>query len=97
MATEKGSDRLEPLHAAKRTFVRLRLMAVFVGVVLAGLGCVMHRVVLMAARDVGMVPGLFMLARGMVLGGFTVMDGSVFVVLRSFIVMVDSLLGHGIS
>jgi hypothetical protein len=33
----------------------------------------------------------------MVLCGFTVMDGSVFVVLRSFIVMVDSLLGHGIS
>ena len=47
-----------------------------------------------AMRDVGMMPSLFMAPAGMVLGGFFVMAGRMFMVFRRFCMMFCALLAH---
>ena len=47
-----------------------------------------------AMRDVGVMPGLFMTPAGLVLGRLSVMAGRMFMVLRRFCVMFCALLAH---
>jgi hypothetical protein len=67
---------------------------VLVGVVLAGLFGMMRGVQRMAVRDMGMVAGLFMIARLVVPGGFAVMFGGLFVMFGSLTVMLRSWMSH---
>jgi hypothetical protein len=72
-------------------------MSVVGGVMLAGFFGVVRSVVQMALRDVGMVPGLFMIAGLMVISGGRVMLCGMFVVLRCFAMMLRGVFGHGNS
>jgi hypothetical protein len=49
----------------------------------------------MAVGDMRVVPGLFVVASLMMIGGGVVMRGGVLVVFGGFAVMIDSLLRHG--
>ncbi len=62
-------------------------VAVLVSVVLAGFFGVMNRVHMMAMGDVGVMPGLFMIARLVMLGGREMVFRGVTMVLGSFAVM----------
>jgi hypothetical protein len=61
--------------------------AVLIGVVLSGFFGMMGSVHCMPVSDVGVVSSLFVIARFVVLGCFAVMFRRVFVVLRSFVMM----------
>ena len=52
---------------------------------------------MMAVRQVGMVGGLLVIARLMVLGGVFMMFRSVFMMLRGVAMMIDVFLRHGKS
>jgi hypothetical protein len=54
----------------------------------------MNRVQVVAMRDVGVMPGLFMTSAGLVLGRLSVMAGRMFMVFRRFCVMFCALLAH---
>lgn len=65
------------------------------GVVLARLGRVVRGVGRMTMRRMGVMAGLFMMIRLVMLGGLAVMPGSVLVMLGGAVVMLDDLLlGH---
>lgn len=64
------------------------MLAVVLGVVTAGLGMMLFGVAGMAVSGVGVVCRLLVIAGLMVLGGFAVMPGSVFVVFRRLVMMV---------
>ena len=65
-----------------------------IGVVLPGffgmLGCVQR----MAVGDMGVVPGLLMIARFVMLGRFPMMGGCLFMMLRGLVVMFCSMVSH---
>jgi hypothetical protein len=61
--------------------------AVLIGVVLSGFFGMMGSVQRMPVSDMGMVAGLFVIAGFVVLGCFAMMFRRVFVVLRSFVMM----------
>jgi hypothetical protein len=68
--------------------------AVRFGVVLACFRRVVRGVTLMAMRYVRVVTGLFVIARGVVLGGFAVMLRGELMVLGGLNVMIGSFCGH---
>jgi hypothetical protein len=70
-------------------------MTVLVCVVLTGLFGVMGRVDEMALGDMGVVSGLFVASRIVMLRGCTMVAGGVFVVLGGFAVVFGALLRHG--
>jgi hypothetical protein len=71
------------------------MLAVIVGVMLAGFFGVMHRVDLMPARDVRVMAGLVMIPTFMMVGCCAVMASGVFVVLRGLAMMLGGFSGHG--
>ncbi len=68
------------------------VVAVLVGVMLAGLFGVMLGVNMMALRHVRVVPGGFMIAALVVIGRRLMVLGGMFVMLRGFAMMLGSLL-----
>jgi hypothetical protein len=74
------------------------VLAVVLGVMLARLAGVVRGVGGMTVRRMGVVRGLLVGVRLVVLGGFAMVLGSVLVVLRRGVVMFDDLvLGHHAS
>lgn len=67
---------------------------VLVSVVLPGFAGMISRVQRMSVRDMGVMPGLLMIARLMVFGGFAVMFGRLFVMLGGLMMMLCSLVSH---
>ena len=63
------------------------MRAVVLGVMTAGLGVVLFGVAGMTVGAVGVVRRLLVIAGFMMLGGFPVVNGSVFVVFRRFLVV----------
>lgn len=70
------------------------MIPVLVGVMLARFLRVVRRVVVMALRDVRVVPGLFMVGVGVMFGRGAMMLRGVFVMFSSFQVMIGDLFGH---
>jgi hypothetical protein len=68
---------------------------VLIGVVLAGLFGMMGSVHRMSLCDVGVVPGLFVIARFVVFGRFPVMCGRLFMMMRGLVMVFRSLMSHG--
>ena len=66
-----------------------------IGVVLAGLFGMMGSVHRMSVCDVGVVPGLFVIARFVVFGRFPVMCGRLFMMMRGLVMVFRSLMSHG--
>ena len=64
------------------------------GVMLCGFFRMVSGMQVVAMRDVGMMPSLFMAPAGIVLGRFFVMAGRMFMVLRRFCMMFCALLAH---
>jgi hypothetical protein len=73
---------------------KLIVMSVIVGVMLTRFGCVVRGVVLMALCDVGVMPGLLVVAVGVVFCRGPVMPCRVLVMFRSFQVVLGDLFGH---
>jgi hypothetical protein len=67
---------------------------VLFGVMLCGFFRMVRGMQVVTMRDVGMMSGLFVATAGMVLGGFFVMAGCMFMVLRRFCMMFCALLAH---
>lgn len=67
------------------------------GVEFGGFAGVMHSVMMMAIRGVGMMRGEMMIAGFVMARGFAMMPGRVLVVFRCFVMMLGCLLGHGSS
>jgi len=67
---------------------------VLIGVMLSGFFGMIGSVQRMSVRDVGMVTGLFVIARLVVVGCFAVMFRRLFMVLRSLVMMLRSLVFH---
>ncbi len=59
---------------------------------LFGMMSSVHRV---SVRDMGVMPGLLMIARLVMLGRFPMVSRSLFVMLGSFMVMLRSFVSHG--
>jgi len=73
------------------------LIAMMLGVQLAGLGGVVRRMMVMPVGDMGMMGGGHMIVVVMVLGGLTVMMGGLIVMLGGLAVMFGDIgFGHGI-
>jgi hypothetical protein len=68
------------------------VLAVIVGVMLAGFFGVMLGVNMMALRDVRVVPGGFMIAALVMIGRRLMVLGGMFVMLSGFAMMLDSFL-----
>jgi hypothetical protein len=68
---------------------------VLIGVVLAGLFGMMGSVHRMSVCDMGVVPGLFVIARFVVFGRFPVMCGRLFMMMRGLVMVFRSLMSHG--
>jgi hypothetical protein len=64
------------------------MLAVVLGVVTAGFGMMLFGVAGVAVSGVGVMRGLLVIAGLVMLGGFAVMPGSMFVVLRRLVMMV---------
>lgn len=69
--------------------------AVLVGVMLAGFVGMVAGVQCMSVGDVGVVPGLLVIARLVVLGRFAMMRGGVFVMFSGLQMMFRSVMSHG--
>jgi hypothetical protein len=67
-----------------------------IGMVLGSLGSMMACMQSVAMRYLGMMRSLVMVPRLMLLGGGAMMLRRVFMMLRSFVVMIDVVFGHGI-
>ncbi len=67
-----------------------------IGMVLGSFRSVMACVQSVAMRHLGMMRSLLVVPRLMLLGGGAMMLGRVFMVLRSLLVMIDVVFGHGI-
>jgi hypothetical protein len=80
----KARARSKPLRAGQRLFVVL-------GVVLGGLVPVMGRMQSVRVRDVGVMPGLLMIAGFIVLGRFPMMVGGALMVFRGGLVVLAAL------
>lgn len=71
------------------------LLAVLFGVLLRGVLVMLFRMQSVAVRDLGMMCGLFVMARLVMLGCFAVMLGRMFVVIRGVLVMLmDCVFAH---
>ena len=84
-------------RALNRLRARHRLLVVL-GVVLGGLVPMMGRMQSVRVRDVGVMPGLLVIAGFIVLGGFAMMVGSALVVIGGGLVMLATLVrlcAHG--
>jgi hypothetical protein len=68
---------------------------VLIGVVFAGFFGMMGSVDGMSVGDVGVVPGLLVIARFVVFGRFPVMCGRLFMMMRGLMMMFRSLMSHG--
>lgn len=82
-------------EASKRAPASGLLIAVLLGVGLAGVGGVLNGVVLMASGGMGVVGGLLVVAGGVLLGGLGVVLGSFGVVLGGLLVVVCGFGRHG--
>ena len=69
--------------------------AVFVGVELAGLFCVMRRVQRVAVRNVSVMSGALVVTGFMMSGGFAVMFGCGFMMMGSLMMMFGAFVCHG--
>jgi hypothetical protein len=72
----------------------LLAMPVIVGVMLARFRCVVHRVAMMAVRNVRVMPGFLVVGLGVMLGCGAMMLRGVFVMFGGFQVMIGDLFGH---
>jgi hypothetical protein len=72
----------------------LLVLAVMLGVVLGGLGCVMRGVVKVALSGVGVMGCRLVVTSFVVLGRFAMMTGGVVVVFRCLEMVLCCLLGH---
>ena len=84
-------------RALNRLRARHRLLVVL-GVVLGGLVPMMGRMQSVRVRDVGVMPGLLVIAGFIVLGGFAMMVGGALVVIGGGLVMLATLVrlrAHG--
>jgi len=86
MKPARDSDRLPPRQ--------LLLLAVLVGVMLAGFLGMVDRMGLMPLRDVRMMPSALVVPSFVVVGCCSVMASSVIVVFRSLAMMLGAFFGH---
>jgi hypothetical protein len=86
-----------PRYATKLLSGGLCLVPVMFHVKLGRFRRVMRGVVQMSLSRVGVMRGRFVIPRFVMLGGFTMMMGRVFVVFRRFLMMLRRLFGHDSS